>query len=428
VSDTLFLHIGVPKTGTSSIQETFFRNIETLKQHGISYFPYMANHSAPMAWLFSHTRDQQYGTLKKRLSSSELESLRKEVSEALKSFLRDTRFQSKIISAEGVTSFTKEEVESLRKYIDAATYCQTKVIAYVRNYYELLASQVQERVRNGAVLHEIEAEILAGGGFPICGPRIRKFQQAFGRENVIIRVLDRRLSREGDVIADFCDTIGAPEVFDALSKVRVNMSISAESVRLISKYNELFPVVLNNAYNQARSEKVTEYFASTEGTKFHVTDPDVLAAYDRLVDRDRAFIEQNLPKELAALVLERREFAVGVDAGDAALLDIDRLYKILGRVLQDVESCEKGLQIALSGLMGEVNDVDALVFVNERLKFISDYHVCGALTLAFVKAHKPKCAAALIQRALELGADDPAYCELGSHIRNVLAREANNAT
>ncbi len=34
---TLYIHIGIPKTGTTAIQQFFLRNSERLKQYGISY-------------------------------------------------------------------------------------------------------------------------------------------------------------------------------------------------------------------------------------------------------------------------------------------------------------------------------------------------------------------------------------------------------
>jgi tetratricopeptide (TPR) repeat protein len=405
VAETLFLHVGAHKTGSTSIQQSFFESRAALKRHGVAYFDYAANHSAAIYWLFSERRNRYHVTLKMKLSKHDLEQKIEEIDRGLKSFMRDRTSPKKVISGEDISALSDEEIKRLKDYLDEASSCEKKVIIYVRNFYEFLDSTVQELVKNGASLASIEAALAGRGNsvVPRYGYRIRKFQNHFGPENVDIRVFDRRLFKSGDLLADFCDAIGAPDLFRDLKNVSANTSISAESVQIMNKYNELFPLQVGDGYNAARTEKVKSYFAITEGAKFRVADPKLLAAYDRLIADDAAFIRQTLDQDLAASVLERRGRAVEGAGKEVGSIDIDLAFRAVGRMLLDLDSSEKALDVALNGLPKEITESDALVSLAKNVKFIMADGICRQLSRAFMRADKLECARALAERALELG-------------------------
>jgi hypothetical protein len=162
VKQTLFLHIGAHKTGSTSIQEAFFNNADVLKQYGVSYFQYITNHTLPITWLFSDSPERSDFTIRARLSVTDLEDTRREIDRSLGAFLRESDNPIKIISGEGISLLTESEVGRLRTYLVNAFPFSIKVLIYLRNYYEFLSSSVQELVKNGAVLRELEAAISRG--------------------------------------------------------------------------------------------------------------------------------------------------------------------------------------------------------------------------------------------------------------------------
>src|SRR5262249_42735379 len=146
-----------------------------------------------------------------------------------------------------------------------------------------------ELVKNGAVLRELEAAILAGRfEGPDYQNRILKFQRVFGEDNVIVKVFAPSLFKEANVIADFCETIGVPRLFSALPTIRANVSFSAAAVQLMSRYNESYPVSQDKGYNLLRSEKLPRYIMAAKGAKFSIADAEILAAYDRAISNDKA--------------------------------------------------------------------------------------------------------------------------------------------
>ena len=430
MTKTLFLHIGVPKTGTTSIQESFFTSDDALKRHDVAYFKYSSNHGAAIIWLFAEKGKKNYHvTLKQRLSERELEAKRQEVDESLRAFLTGTA-KTKIISGEIISELSESEVEQLRQYIQGIVPCEIKIIVYVRNYYDFLDSRVQERVKNATTLDKIEAGLSEGreAVLPKYQFRIEKFIKLFGRENVIIRVFDSEVFKGRDVVADFCDAIDKPELFDDLTKIRANNSVSDETVRILSKYNEFFPLRKNKTFNPERTEKIRAYFNSSKGTKFRVTDRKVLAAYEELIAEDKEFIRECLGEELAAHVLRPRTPAKETSDAGSSPIDLDYLFRTLGKILLDVVNYESALKVALVGLTEDASK-DRSSSLRKNIKFIGTDDVCRRLSRAFLKVGKIDHATALLDRAIELDKKNAEnYMLLGDlHWRQKAWEEAERA-
>jgi hypothetical protein len=162
VKPVLFLHIGAHKTGSTSIQEAFFNSASVFKQYGVSYFPYITNHTLPMTWLFADAPERSDFTIRARLSPADLADTRQEIDRSLRDFLRELDRPIKVISGEGISLLAESEVDRLREYLKMNFPFPVKVIIYIRNYYEFLDSSIQESVKNGAVLRGLEASICAG--------------------------------------------------------------------------------------------------------------------------------------------------------------------------------------------------------------------------------------------------------------------------
>ncbi len=402
----LYLHIGAHKTGSTSIQEAFFSSPNVLKQYGVSYFQYITNHTLPITWLFADAPERSDFTARARLSATDLEDTRQEIERSLKDFLGQLDHPIKIISGEGISLLAESEVDRLHEYLKNTFPFPVKVIIYLRNYYEFLDSSIQELVKNGAVLRDLEAALRAGRfEGPNYQDRIRKFQRAFGTDNVIIKAFDSALFKDASVVADFCETIGVPELYNVLPAIRANVSISAEAVQLMSRYNERFPVRKEDVYNSLRSEKLPRYLAQSKGRKFSVTDPNIRAAYDRVIANDMAFVRTILPENVASIIVAQKEHSADVATADAV---DDLVIETIALILGDLETHQSALRIAVAILPERVSDSHALEQVSRNMPFIRDQGICRTLAVVCADSAKPQCAAALAQRALELGPDQAA--------------------
>jgi tetratricopeptide (TPR) repeat protein len=355
----------------------------------------------PMTWLFADAPERSDFTIRARLSPADLADTRQEIDRSLRDFLRELDRPIKVISGEGISLLAESEVDRLREYLKMNFPFPVKVIIYIRNYYEFLDSSIQESVKNGAVLRGLEASICAGHfEGPNYQNRIQKFQKSFGANNVIVKVFDPDLFQDNSVIADFCETIGVPQLYSVLPVIRANVSVSTEAVRLMSRYNERYPVRKENAYNSLRSEKLPKYLALPKGKKFRITDGGIRAAYDRVIANDKAFVRTILPENLANIVVAQKERPADVTTTDAV---DDVAAEIIGLILGDLESHESALRIVAAILPARVSDSDGVQHVIRHAPSIRDEVICRALAVVCADSAKPQCAAALAHRAVELG-------------------------
>ena len=125
---TLYLHIGLHKTGSSALQTFFARNIDALAAHGLCY-PEGHTHGQAVA---GHVTSGNATSLYHRLLEGRLvptfEALLREVGEPPRMLL----------STEAFASLSREQVEELLAVL-SSTY-RVRVICFVRDVYPLLWS------------------------------------------------------------------------------------------------------------------------------------------------------------------------------------------------------------------------------------------------------------------------------------------------
>ena len=212
------LHIGMHKTGTSSIQATLFHNREyLLKTYGVYYPGAHMNHGylaagyvdKPEAFLPSiHFVGYQ---LEARLSWAE------NCQKKILALVQDQTIQTLVLSGEAFSMLTLEEakrfITDIKKGFD-----QIDVHIYVREPYGFASSAAQQKIKAGATRENIDYDTLTNPtSFPkersLNKPdfcvlpryrfRIEKYQTLVGRKNVHIHSFEKDRFKGGDVVQDF---------------------------------------------------------------------------------------------------------------------------------------------------------------------------------------------------------------------------------
>lgn len=233
---TIYLHIGLHKTGTSSIQTTMFNNRTKLLAHGINYAPLSGddpNHSVVLLPLFRRAPHRYRANRLAGIDTKEKAAKKNAASlAALRRALKSNKSASIVFSGEGLSGLPVERLKQLR--LELEPYAERfRVIVYIRDPYSAANSMIQQRVRRGQTYQEIIAAppYLR---YSRIGPAI----QVFGRENVDIRMFDPAHFVGGDLIADFLSAIGAaPELAKELHVARTNVALSHEAAYLLHAIN-----------------------------------------------------------------------------------------------------------------------------------------------------------------------------------------------
>lgn len=261
---TVYLHIGMPKTGSTSIQHTFFRNRATLLASGINYLPLGRNHAGSLMPLLSENPHKHSRNLRKGIDTPQkAQSRNKAISQRLARELSRNGSAKLVISGEAFSAASFDEVRRLKDLLDpyAERY---RIIVYVRDPYEYANSAALQRIKGGAVIGN------SAGDIPL--PRYRQLQnyiEIFGRTHIDIRIFDSKRFVGGDLIADFLHALGeSPDLTKGMEIIRTNRSLSHEAAMIMSEINAGVPVHINGYGNPLRATNIRFLMEAIEGVKY----------------------------------------------------------------------------------------------------------------------------------------------------------------
>lgn len=210
---TLYLHIGNHKTGTSSIQRAMCARKKELNQEGITYFSRFrgrAERKSINRWVHCQGGGGE-------LRASIRDGLVQRLARAGDRVVASAESFSWIFSAAEISDF----YTALARHFD-----EIKILAYIRRQDKQIISHHQQ----GAKGPRTDAARFYGNdcvAIPEYQPhfdlyldyatRLGKWADAFGDENMQIRVYERSELYRGDAVADFFRMIGSdaqpPEIF-----------------------------------------------------------------------------------------------------------------------------------------------------------------------------------------------------------------------
>lgn len=212
---TCYLHLGMPKTGSTSIQSAF----NGYKDTDLTYAQLrQPNHGFTIKCKFMKEPE----TLPDfRLNAVEKHEIAKRVKR--KKMLLDAALKTRrsvIFSGESIAGHLKpDEIAEMVSFFKQR-FERLLVIAYVRPLASLVNSQFQQQVKTGK------------REFSMPNPRYREFFQPIfdniEQENLQLVRFDRANLIGGDIVHDFAERVGAKRTPQVVKEV--NESLSAEAV------------------------------------------------------------------------------------------------------------------------------------------------------------------------------------------------------
>lgn len=230
---TLYLHIGLNKTGSTFVQRCLKHNEERLAKRG---FLYPCKRRAP------YFQRGQHVPLAAALTGLPVYWLNKAKSRRLDSalpvFLEEAKAfegQNIIVSSEafGSKNVTEEIVERMK---DLLVDFEVKVLVYLRRQDDYVLSTYQQDVKVGSRQKFDLSERISGEQNRFYN-RIEPYVSVFGKEQVIIRPYDKSYWKGGELFLDFLHAIGCPE--DDLEMVEAeNEGLDFRHVNLLRAANQ----------------------------------------------------------------------------------------------------------------------------------------------------------------------------------------------
>lgn len=208
---TLFLHIGIPKTGTSSIQKFCATNREAMKKNGYCYpqdiRTYPGIHPNRNAHFMMHVDKD----------SSDPEAASRQLFELGMNQIHDCfqSFDNVVLSDEGLWMSSGRQRSSLWDELKADAQAhgyEVKIIVYLRRQDQFLSSRYNQRVKHSGLTQTWDKHV-ANAPDSLAdvldyAAKLSKIEEVFGKDHIYVRRFDRSSFFGGSIYADFFYCLG----------------------------------------------------------------------------------------------------------------------------------------------------------------------------------------------------------------------------
>jgi hypothetical protein len=266
---SVVLHIGLPKTGTTSIQNCMFaQRAKLLSEYKYQYGGWNANHSDMLSLLFHPAADQDPNLIARGMANCELRAaVRQQQANRFRKELKKAREAIFVLSAEKASSFTCKAISDLVDFLADSAASLNKVVCYVRDPVKYATSLAQQRMKTNATLDQIRRK----PPLPMFRKKLEPWLDVLGKDILVVRVFEEAIAGPGGLLGDFLMAIGLTS--DALEASEVDMqanqSMSMEMALLVDAVNKVRPLIQNGHVSPGRSpQDVNQLLRAIPGSPF----------------------------------------------------------------------------------------------------------------------------------------------------------------
>lgn len=233
----LYLHVGLHKTGTSSIQNWLAGNREALLAAGFVY-PCSSVHHNDLYLGLCSAPEREHSNLRRGVISAQAANAH--AGAVLEEYGKAVRLAGQrdiVISGEELCRLSLPELESLKALFDPFVE-DYEILCFVRSPVGFSTSYAQEAIKGGGSTLAIETR---SPFLPEYRDRIEKFVTLFSREQVRLVDFDDPGVRAKGIIRTFVTLLGPNAAALEPTEIRLNTALPMHAVDLLSRINELHP-------------------------------------------------------------------------------------------------------------------------------------------------------------------------------------------
>ena len=234
----VYVHIGMPKTGTTTLQNYLSAEYVNLEKYSILY-PNSGRENCVGHHILTALELDEY-TLE--YSKKQYQKLIDEIEKS--------KCKKVIISSETYSGLKRDYllIDDLSNYLGEKY--DIKIIIYIREHIDFIKSYYMQRLKGGrkifenSFLGDIEDFYKKNKDYFNYFKRIQYLETKFGKNNLMIRVYDKKLLDDGDIIKDFLNILKID--FKKSTEIKNdNSSIDYIFANLIQLYDSAFINVLH---------------------------------------------------------------------------------------------------------------------------------------------------------------------------------------
>lgn len=270
----LFLHIGTEKTGSTSIQDTLFKNHHALLKQGILYPKCFgrANHVELVVTAQEVSKDSElYAVVGLDDPKTNISNFRLSVYETLKEEVLLSGAHTVILSNEHLHSrlTIENEIERLMLHL-TGIFEEIVVVSYFREQLDLVLSHYSTKIKSGDIAPFTLPEIDPLPHYYDYNGLVMMWEKFFS--SIECREFSRKRLIGGDVVSDFLNVIGCDDE-DIEYLESTNESLGFDVLEVLRGLNEHIPLVVKGKLNPERKSLVSIF----EGINSNIKIPINLA-------------------------------------------------------------------------------------------------------------------------------------------------------
>jgi hypothetical protein len=322
-----YLHIGVEKTGTTTIQSFMAKNRDVLRLDGFLYplAPGQENHVG-LTLLTADNLTHMSGLLPLvgLAADADVSEYAKKMLLAFEDEARQSACHTLVLSNEHLSSRLRagKPIIALRDTLLRIADV-VEVIVYLRRQDEVVLSEYSTRVKAGFTdpfalqrTHLIKYNYAA---------LLDRWAAVFGRDHISIRLFEKEAFEGGDLIADFLHVIHYPGN-PSLSRVPPqNVSLDVTCLEYLRRLNRHLPAHVDKRRNKARGNIVAKLTAISTGEKPRISSEEAHAILKQYEESNRDVAIRYLNRQNGQLFATSQQHAV---TSNLVALDEDTAFKV----------------------------------------------------------------------------------------------------
>ena len=220
------MHIGLHKTGTSSIQESLIQNKKKLKTDGILYLNDLIN-------LNKIINSDSFNQLLADQFLNEIEKVLKKD----KNNIRKVIISNESLSGNPFADYNNNNI--IIKYLSALNKLfDTKIIIYLRRQDEFIESLYTQSIKSGNT-HIFDKFIKSFNTQKFNWYNyLKQWLEYFTKNDLKIRIYNKRTLAKGNVVHDFANIINSQVLKEDKRSYQINSGYSQKSLEIARSFNQ----------------------------------------------------------------------------------------------------------------------------------------------------------------------------------------------
>jgi hypothetical protein len=330
--EEVILHIGFPKTATSSMQESLKSNSCLIKEKGF-LFPkdIPSNHFCFLNTIVSNNPEQTFQEVKAERDKRTVHMRLNRLLNRLIKEIRTSNVQKLIISAEGLSLIQEKSIHRCKEFFNFISTKEVnyKIICFVRNPIELYYSHLQQALKKGQKTFDSKKYIISKWL-----NNINSYKKIFGGKAVYIYSFEDAIIDENGPANFLMKKIGLSFELEDFKNIKTNESLKSEAIYLIEYINYRIPLIVNGQINPKRERNDTILLENIGELRFgenYNIDENIL----QLINNDIQKIKDEFDINYKKININQKS-KIPIKISNKSLEDLNNIYTKLSPVIRQL--------------------------------------------------------------------------------------------